>query len=71
MPLEDGLLTVLTDGHPICQISGEGSVRYRPENLIAETFECALQKATAIAEIVSEYREILGAAEGMKEDKAS
>ena len=36
-PLKDGQLPVLMDGQPICQISGGGSVRYRPENMITET----------------------------------
>lgn len=55
MPPEDGLLPVLLDGQPICQISGGGSVRYRPEDMVAEPLEHALQKATDIAETVSEY----------------
>lgn len=62
MPLKDGQLAVLLDGHPICQISGGGSVRYRPENMIAETFEHALQKATDTAETVSEYMHLMESA---------
>lgn len=35
MPLKDWQLPVLMDGHPICQISGGGNVRYRPEDVAA------------------------------------
>ncbi len=41
MPLVDGLLPVLLDGYHLCQISGGGSVWYRPENMITETLEHA------------------------------
>ncbi len=34
IPLEECLPPVLLDGHHIYQISGGGSVRYRPENMI-------------------------------------
>ncbi len=73
MPRENGLLSVLLYGHPICQISGVGVVRYRPEKLIDETFERALQKATATAETVSEYMRLMEAAplikaQGLDED---
>ena len=73
MPIEDGLLPVLLDGHPICQISGGGNVRYRPEDVAAETMEQALQKATDTAETVSEYMHLMEAApilkaQGLDED---
>lgn len=68
MPLEDGLLPVLLDGHPICQISGGGSVRYRPEDMVAEHLERALQKATDTAETVSEYMRLMETAPILKSD---
>jgi len=73
MPLKDGQLPVLLDGHPICQIRGGGSVQYRPENMITETFEHPLQKATDTAETVSEYMHLMEAApilkaQGLDED---
>ena len=61
MPLKDWQLPVLMDGHPICQISGGGNVRYRPEDVAAETMEQALQKATDTAETVSEYMRLMEA----------
>lgn len=68
MLLDDGLLTVLLDGRPICQISGGGSVWYRPEKLIDQTFERALQKATATAETVSEYMCLMESTSILKAD---
>ena len=66
MPLKDWQLPVLMDGHPICQISGGGNVRYRPEDVAAETMEQALQKATDTAETVSEYMGLMEAAPILK-----
>ena len=73
MPLKDWQLPVLMDGHPICQISGGGNVRYRPEDVAAETMEQALQKATDTEETVSEYMGLMEAApilkaQGLDED---
>ena len=73
MPLKDGQMPVLLDGHPICEISGGGNVRYRPEAVDTETTEQALQKATDTAETVSEYMRLMEAApilkaQGLDED---
>ena len=68
MPLEDGLLSVLLDSHHLCQISGGGSVRYRLEDIITETLEHALQKATDTAETVSEYMRLMELAPILKAD---
>ena len=62
MPLKDWQLPVLMDGHPICQISCGGNVRYRPEEVAAETMEQALQPATDTADTVSEYMGLMEAA---------
>jgi len=66
MPQEDNLLPVLLNGHPVCKISGGGSIRYRPEDMAAEHLEHALQKATDIAETVSEYMHLMESAPILK-----
>ena len=68
MPLEDGQLPALLEGHPFWQVSGGGSIRYRPEDLITETLEHALQKATDTAETVSEDMRLMETAPILKAD---
>ena len=43
---EDGLLTVSMDGLPLCQISDNGSVRYRDADIGSAEREDALHQVT-------------------------
>jgi hypothetical protein len=70
---EDGLLTVSMDGLPLCQISDNGSVRYRDADIGCSEREDALHQVTQEAETVSEYMRLMEAApllkaQGLDED---
>ena len=70
---EDGLLTVLMDGLPLCQVSDNGSVRYQDADIGAGEREDALHQVTQEVETVSEYMRLteeapLIKAQGLDED---
>ena len=56
---EDGLLTVSMDGLPLCQISDNGSVRYRDADIGSAEREDALHQVTQEVETVSEYMRLM------------
>lgn len=70
---EDGLLTVLMDGLPLCQISDNGSVRYWDADIGSAEREDALHQVTQEVETVSEYMRLMETgpllkAQGLAED---
>lgn len=70
---EDGLLTVSMDGLPLCQISNNGSVRYRDADIGSAEREDALHQVTQEVETVSEYMRLMETApllkaQGLDED---
>ena len=70
---EDGLLTVSMDGLPLCQISDNGSVRYRDADIGSAEREDALHQVTQEVETVSGYMRLMETApllkaQGLDED---
>lgn len=68
LPQEDGLLSVELDGHPLCQISNGGSVRYRQEDMADLETELACNRVTNIASITAEYMKLMEKAPVLKAD---
>lgn len=70
---EDGLLTVLMEGLPLCQIRDNGSVRYQDADIDCAEREDALHQVTQEVERVSGYMRLMEAApllkaQGLDED---
>lgn len=63
---EEGLLPVLLDGLPLCQISDNGSVRYRDADIGSAEREDALHQVTQEVETVSEYMRLMETAPLLK-----
>ena len=63
---EDGLLTVSMDGLALCQISDNGSVRYRDADIGSAERKDALYQVTQEVETVSEYMRLMEAAPLLK-----
>ena len=53
--VQDGLLPVEWDGHPLCRITEGGGVRYWQENVANLEREQACQRAADLACMVREY----------------
>ena len=67
-PQADGLLPVEWDGRPLCLITSDGSVRYRPEDIEGPDRELACQRAIDLAAITAEYVDLLAEAPELKAD---
>ena len=63
---EDGLLPVLMEGLPLCQISDKGSIRYRDTAIGCAKREDALHQVTQEVETVSEHMRLMEAAPLLK-----
>ena len=57
--VQDGLLPVEWDGHPLCRITEGGGVRYWQENVANLEREQACQRAADLACMVREYTTLL------------
>ena len=57
--VQDGLLPVEWDGHPLCRITEGGGVRYWQENIANLEREQACQRAADLACMVREYTTLL------------
>ena len=58
-PQEDGFLPVGWDCRPLCLITSDGSVRYRPEDIEGPDRELACQRTIDLAAITAEYVDLL------------
>ena len=68
LPQEDDLLPVEWDGRPLCLITSDGSVRYRPVDIESPDRELACQRAIDLAAITAEYVDLLAEAPDLKAD---
>ena len=68
LPQENGLLPVEWDGRPLCLITSDGSVRYRPEDIEGPDRELACQRAIDQAAITAEYVDLMAEAPELKAD---
>ena len=68
LPQEDDLLPVEWDGRPLCLITSDGSVRYRPVDIESPDRELACQRAIDLAAITAEYVDLLAKAPELKAD---
>lgn len=65
---EDGILPVEWNGKPLCQITGSGSIRYRPEDMVNQDTELACGQVTNLASRTAEYMTLMGKAPDLKAD---
>ena len=65
---QDGYLPVNWKDRPLCQITSEGSIRFRPEDIQGPDADAALARATNIAAMVKEYMDLLEEAPDLKAD---
>ena len=54
LPGEDGVLPVEWNGKPLCQITGSGSIRYPPEDMVNQDTELACGQVTNLASRTAE-----------------
>ena len=65
-PERDGMLPVVKDGLPLCQVNGRGGVQFRPEDMEPFCGRDTLDQAVDIAVSTSEYMSALEAAPFLK-----
>lgn len=68
LPEQDGALPVKWNGKPLCRITGSGSIRYRPEDMVDMDTELAYNRATDIASATLEYMTQMADAPSLKAD---
>ena len=61
-PEAEGLLTVELEGQRLCQITGNGAVRYWKDEVAGDSRSTALDKVTNIAKTTAEYMRLIEAA---------
>ena len=64
--MEDGLLHVGWNEHPICSVDGNGTVRFRPADITGPKVDRQLRMVTQTAEQVKEYMRIFERAPALK-----
>lgn len=65
---QDGLLSVELDGHPLCRITGGGSIRYRQEDVQDLDTQSACNHVTDLASMTMEYMMLMDTAPDLKAD---
>ncbi len=64
--MEDGLLHVGWNEHPLCSVDGNGTVRFRPADITGPKVDRQLRMVTQTAEQVKEYMRIFERAPALK-----
>ena len=64
--MEDGLLHVGWNEHPLCSVDGNGTARFRPADITGPEVERQLRTVTRTAEQVKEYMRIFERAPALK-----
>ena len=64
--MEDGLLRVGWNEHPLCSVDGNGTVRFRPADITGPKVDRQLRMVTQTAEQVKEYMRIFERAPALK-----
>ena len=64
--MEDGLLYVGWNEHPLCSVDGNGTVRFRPADITEPKVDRQLRMVTQTAEQVKEYMRIFERAPALK-----
>ena len=64
--MEDGLLHVGWNEHPLCSVDGNGTVRFRPADISGPKVDRQLRMVTQTAEQVKEYMRIFERAPALK-----
>lgn len=62
----DGLLPVRWQDRPLCQVTAEGGVRYRPDDVQRVAGNDAVERVTDIAKTTAQYMKLLEAAPPLK-----
>ena len=64
--MDDGLLHVQWNEHPLCSVDGNGTVRFRPADITGPELDRQLRMVTQTAEQVKEYMRIFERAPALK-----
>ena len=64
--MEDGLLHVGWNEHPLCSVDGNGTVRFRPADITGSEVDRKLRTVTQVAAQVKEYMQIFERAPALK-----